>query len=311
MGATHAVSGLVLYTVVAPWVASSASEVAVGLVCCAAASVLPDIDHPGSTVSRLAGPVTGLLSRVVAVGAGGHRAGTHSLLGVAVAGILTWVAVRAGGVLAVGCVTVLLLVGAAALGSRLPARALRAVGVAVVAAAVAAAGVAVGALDVPVAAVVVTDVSQALEGVRVGLGGVQLDPAPIAIAVALGWFAHCLGDAITHSGVPWLWPVDRDAVRLPLTIRTGGLVERVVIHPACVLAVLLVGWHNGTADVLADSLTGLVGTVPSSTALPSTVLPGTELSVTAESSAAATATSGTSSPSPSAALGGLNPAGAP
>lgn len=256
--------------------------------------------------------MTGLLSRVVfAVGAGGHRAGTHSLLGVAVAGILTWVAVRAGGVLAVGCVTVLLLVGAAALGSRLPARALRAVGVAVVAAAVAAAGVAVGALDVPVAAVVVTDVSQALEGVRVGLGGVQLDPAPIAIAVALGWFAHCLGDAITHSGVPWLWPVDRDAVRLPLTIRTGGLVERVVIHPACVLAVLLVGWHNGTADVLADSLTGLVGTVPSSTALPSTVLPGTELSVTAESSAAATATSGTSSPSPSAALGGLNPAGAP
>jgi membrane-bound metal-dependent hydrolase YbcI (DUF457 family) len=55
----------------------------------AAAALLPDLDIGSSTVSRSLGPVTRLLSRVIAWAAGGHRCGTHSLLALALAAYAT------------------------------------------------------------------------------------------------------------------------------------------------------------------------------------------------------------------------------
>ncbi|HEX7461737.1 MAG TPA: metal-dependent hydrolase, partial [Dermatophilaceae bacterium] len=49
----------------------------------AAAALLPDLDIESSTVSNSLGPVTRLISRVVALVSGGHREGTHSLAALA------------------------------------------------------------------------------------------------------------------------------------------------------------------------------------------------------------------------------------
>jgi membrane-bound metal-dependent hydrolase YbcI (DUF457 family) len=65
--------------------------------------------------------------------------------------------------------------------------------------------------------------------------------------VFTGCLAHCLGDAITEDGCPFLWPVPL-GLRLwrplglptPLRYRTGGKVEMLFIGPLCtVLSVWL------------------------------------------------------------------------
>jgi hypothetical protein len=68
----------------------------------------------------------------------------------------------------------------------------------------------------------------------------------IGMAVGLGMFVHCLGDSLTRSGCPWLFPLPIRGetwyeLRLPrlLRFRTGGWVENAVIAPALVLGGLL------------------------------------------------------------------------
>lgn len=46
------------------------------------ASILPDIDHPNSTVSRSLGKLSQIFAWIVSKIAGGHRNGTHSIVGV-------------------------------------------------------------------------------------------------------------------------------------------------------------------------------------------------------------------------------------
>ncbi|HEX7463066.1 MAG TPA: metal-dependent hydrolase, partial [Dermatophilaceae bacterium] len=58
---------------------------AVGAAVCAGAALLPDIDHPQSTMGTILGPVSETVARGVAVVSGGHRGATHSAVGVAAA----------------------------------------------------------------------------------------------------------------------------------------------------------------------------------------------------------------------------------
>lgn len=130
LGRTHGLSGIVVGLAVGAAVdASPITCVALAGVTMVGAYV-PDIDHPGSTISRSLGPLTGLLSwlartlskRVYAATKGhadedcegSHRHLLHSvvfsvLLGAAVwAGVSVWWpqwALLAGGGLALGCVT--------------------------------------------------------------------------------------------------------------------------------------------------------------------------------------------------------------
>ena len=67
-------------------------ELGVGCVTSAAFALLPDIDEPGSTVSRKLGPISRAVSEVTNKIAGGHRQATHSLLFVALIAVATWVA---------------------------------------------------------------------------------------------------------------------------------------------------------------------------------------------------------------------------
>jgi membrane-bound metal-dependent hydrolase YbcI (DUF457 family) len=88
MGKTHALSGAMAFGLVAVPAAPLAHlhprELVLGTVVTAGAAVLPDIDHPGSGVSRTFGPLTRVFARLVGWISGGHRNGTHSLLGAAV-----------------------------------------------------------------------------------------------------------------------------------------------------------------------------------------------------------------------------------
>ena len=49
---------------------------------CAGAGVLPDIDHHNGSIARSIPPVSGWIARIVGLISGGHRKGTHSILGI-------------------------------------------------------------------------------------------------------------------------------------------------------------------------------------------------------------------------------------
>lgn len=61
----------------------------------------------------------------------------------------------------------------------------------------------------------------------------------LGMAVGVGAVMHCLGDAITKAGVPFVWPIPIRGKRwwditLPgfLSIRAGGMFEYTVLMPA-------------------------------------------------------------------------------
>ncbi|MFI7073541.1 metal-dependent hydrolase [Micromonospora sediminicola] len=226
LGRTHAVSA------VAGWLGGCAVltaagwtpgmyPVVVGGVVAAGAALLPDIDHPESTISRTLGPVTGLLAAAVHAASrwvrwrtcrhcaarpprGGHRAATHTaLFALAVGALLAltgWLAGSAAGLAVVWATAGL---AARAVLSRRQRGALGAAGIATAAACVAA--------GAP--------------------GGWWW----IGLPVAWGILAHSLGDAATVSGAPLLWPLRVRgcrwaAVGTPrwVRFRTGAAGERVV-----------------------------------------------------------------------------------
>src|SRR6201994_288382 len=83
MGRDHALSGAFAFAALAPLLHVSEAHLAAGVVLTAGAGVLPDIDHPDSTISRSFGFLTEWFTWVVDRISGGHRHGTHSLIGIA------------------------------------------------------------------------------------------------------------------------------------------------------------------------------------------------------------------------------------
>ena len=65
-----------------------------GVLLTAGAGTLPDIDHPDSTISREFGFLTQAFAWLVDRLSGGHRHGTHSLVGIAVFSALDIVLAR-------------------------------------------------------------------------------------------------------------------------------------------------------------------------------------------------------------------------
>lgn len=238
MGRTHAASGGLAFAASAPLLLSglgvelSPIGLVVGVVAAAGAALLPDLDHPSSTVARALGPLSGAVARMVVAISGGHRQGTHSLVGVAFFTVLAVLADQAG-TPGRTVVAVLLLVFASAglhlRMSRPPVLHLAAcalVGIVLVAACPAVSG------------------------------GVM--PAAIAVGAA----THLVGDALTREGIPVLWPFRQDRFRLA-TLKTGGLAERLLIGPAMLAAAAVVTWHltGGTAatdlyGVVMDTMSG-------------------------------------------------------
>lgn len=209
MGRTHALSGAVAYLALVPMLHATAVQAAVGAVCTAGAALLPDLDHPRATATHTVGPVTQVLGWVIRRLAGGHRRGTHSVLGVAAfTGLAAFAALT--GVTSAVALWLLAAFAVRALRGRASAAERLAT----------AAATAVGAWWL------------------VARHGLDLWFLPVAVAV--GATAHVIGDLMTEQGARVLWPFTSRSFRIA-SIDTGHAVERWLIVPAlwAALAVLL------------------------------------------------------------------------
>ncbi len=186
-------------------------------------AMLPDLDTGGvtsrrgfprlhgSTIALMWGPITGLLAELLGRLFGGHRNGSHSILGIfgtaMVAGVL-----------------------ATAYPGRLFLLAL-AIGLALEALAFAIPGTLEELWPVNLV------VSFGVAWWVLGLPGSADDRFPLWLPAALlvGSATHVIGDMLTVGGIAPLWPVSRIRVSLGL-FRTGSGWERFLIAPA-----LLVG----------------------------------------------------------------------
>jgi membrane-bound metal-dependent hydrolase YbcI (DUF457 family) len=246
MGRSHALSGWCAGLAVAPLVGlNSLAEVVPFAAATAGYALLPDLDHPGASASRLLGPITGLVSRATRLSSavlyaatkgprdedssGQHRHASHTLAAALLLGVLAAAAGRGGGRWAVLAVAMFGLVLAAdVLGDWLLVVVLGAVLWSV-------AGTWLPGTTVPG----VTAAAAVQHGLD-EIGGW------IGVAVTVGMFVHCLGDSLTRSGCPWLWPLPIRGetwfeIRPPrgLRFRTDSRVERLMIAPALVVAAVL------------------------------------------------------------------------
>lgn len=246
MGRSHCMTGLVLGVALAGVLDWAPLPVRLLVVPVAGGSaLLPDIDKPGSRAARSLGPVTWLISLGVAAFAravyhatrteldserdnGGHRRLTHTAPGCALFGVVAWVAgvvhpVAGAAVLALMCG--LTACGIAGLGFGFTA---------------------VGSVG---SWVVVTHYP--------GWSGLW------PLVVTVGSWVHVLGDTVTRSGTPMLWPLTRAgqrwyAVRTPATFVTGGPVESTAVTLGLWVALVCsVGVVTGVLPVVV----GLVSAV--------------------------------------------------
>lgn len=178
------------------------------------AGIGPDIDHPQATIARTHGFVSKALAEGVEALAGGHRGATHWLVTAGAVGAL----VAAAGVVW-PCWTLALAValcGAWAARCSLPAHYDR-------------------AFWAPVGAALA---GWALYAHTAGAWWVGL-------AVAWGWAAHPLCDAVTSDigeGPPLLGPFSSSRIGFGL-LSFGGLGENLVASGATAAALALTGWH--------------------------------------------------------------------
>lgn len=214
LGREHALSGAVAFAAAAPLLHPSALQFGTGLLAAAGAGVLCDIDHPDATISRTFGFLTETFAWLVNKLSGGHRHGTHSLVGIAA---FTGIAYAAGAVQLHGprwhmvpAVLILALLFSAAL------RALHI-------------GGHHGDLIGTAAAVAACWTGADTATLPLGPAHVPL----LALVVAMGCTAHLLTDMVTHGGCPLLWPVSlHDFHDSPIQITTGQFTETWVIRPA-------------------------------------------------------------------------------
>ena len=237
LGHSHALSGLAAGAATLPWapvegpVAQVAWIAAVG-----GFAMLPDLDHSGSTVSDMWGPITDVPSGAIGRLAQGHRWGTHdAVLGPLAFGAL---AMAAAGAFWSSLLLMALAVGLAlrALNFVIPGRAENTV----------------------------------IGNLILSWGGAWFlldhspSPAWLPWAVALGCLTHIAGDGITTAGipVPLIWIAHRCRLKL-LPIRTGAVVEKAVLVPlflAATVGFIYVNTELGDAvDPLVERLLLAIG----------------------------------------------------
>ncbi|MGO2933160.1 MAG: metal-dependent hydrolase [Microbacterium sp.] len=189
MGASHALTGAAAWIAVTSTTVPAlglmplgSAEVLIGSVVCAGAALLPDADHPSSTVAY-AFPGGRVVTGALGALAGGHRKGMHSLL--AVLGIA----------LAVYGLRFLTITPE---GWDRPLR----LGAAVVVAVCVAFGVKTLGFA---SSWLIAWIAGLASGAALG----YLLPTVLVwlpLCVAVGYLVHLIGDTLTVGGVPWLWP---------------------------------------------------------------------------------------------------------
>lgn len=260
MGKTHAATGMLAGLLLGNLTAGldTVAELLPFALVTAGYALVPDLDHPSSTATRKFGLVTGLVSLALrslsrlafeltktdkdGTSGGVHRHLTHTAVFAVVLGAL------AAGTTALGHAWVV--AAWLALGLVLAVDRLGRIGKAVVA------GLVLGwILDLATSGYphVITAANASLDQSAGWLG----------LAVGIGCFVHCLGDAMTCSGCPILWPLKINGerwydLRLPrfLRLTTDSWVETGIIYPATLVACLFA--IPGAAANLYDMATLVV-----------------------------------------------------
>lgn len=221
MGRTHALTGIAAgvgttYLIDVPLITA-----VLGSVLCAGAALAPDIDHRESTVTKSFGPVTQVLSYLVRMISGGHRAGTHSILGIVLIGTLAQFGVMFRHVpgasipaRVVLCVLLILCFGGVIRLLKIP-----------------------GWFDdlapIPIVISIVCFTA--------------IDLSIVPWVLMLGCAVHVAGDVVTKAGCPLWWPLSAERVRFPL-FRAGGSFEYQVVTPV-VVALIIVGILGKLIDI--------------------------------------------------------------
>ena len=163
-------------------------ETLAGALVCAGAAMLPDADHRSATISRSLPPISNVVTRVVAGISGGHRNGTHSVLGIVAFALVAWIADRWS-------------MHTESLGVIYP-------GAAVLAVLLIFFAVKTMKFMPPLLCWVF-----ALAGA--GFVGMYAphERSWFFLAVVLGATVHIVGDMLTIGGVNWLWPIKIKAPR--------------------------------------------------------------------------------------------------
>lgn len=219
LGRSHMVSGTAAFTGTTLALHYSFTQMVTGAVVVSCAALLPDIDHNKATISRVYGPVTVGFSHLVAALAGGHRKGTHSFLGILLLGCIAQICVtHRDSFLAKTVLSCLMIVTLAA-------------------------GIKIlkipGWIDemIPIPLVVIL----------VFLTPVNLDAVPPALI--MGCLVHVLGDCLTNTGCPVLWPFSKWRLKFGL-FSTGKKFERWVVFPMMIVGtfvMVLVRVFHGVA----------------------------------------------------------------
>lgn len=239
LGVTHALSGAALGLAVAGFVPQvigpepDAGSVLTFAAVCGGAALLPDLDHPSSIASRRFVVASWVASHVVRplsaliydltkgprdTGRGSHRGITHTIAGAALLGMAVNLAsARWGTPVLVGTLFVCLALAIKGLDALVP-----------------------GPPSLVIAAGLTFAVEEYVPGGTAGTAGW------LGFAVALGMVVHSVGDAVTESGAPLLWPWPIGGRRWypvgsprPLRLRTGGRVETWLVAPLLTGAVIV------------------------------------------------------------------------
>lgn len=212
LAVNHAMTGAAGWLAVGPLLAPTlgTTEMAAATVVAAGASLAPDLDHPGSTVSRSLGVVSQTAAAGVGLVSGGHRMLTHSLLFVAAVWVAaTWTIATWGASAAALLAAVPVAIGLPLLARRMPFF-----------------------LSTPAAFLLAV-------GLWWTINAGHLDHSWVVAAVTVGVLLHTIpGDLLTPSGVPLLAPFSRRRFAIPL-FRTGSPIETIVGVAITVAAVLL------------------------------------------------------------------------
>jgi membrane-bound metal-dependent hydrolase YbcI (DUF457 family) len=230
MGTSHATSGALGWLLIAPPLAMATGTplstpiLVAGTVATAGAALLPDLDHPKSTIAYTLGPVTYGLAKLTNLVFGGHRQGTHTLLFAIGAGVVTFFASRASDIVMI------------AIMFAMSALAIRSLGL------------------------VPPRTSQNIKGLVVAAEAAaitwllwQYEPGDwslwLGVSVFLGCVLHCVGDTCTPEGVPWFKPISKKRFAVPIIDRTGNFLEVGIITPIMTIAVFFLIYKQFWDDI--------------------------------------------------------------
>lgn len=214
MGPTHALSAAGVFLAASFPVSHYVHHLgplpaAIGTLVAAGAGLLPDLDHPSATPARAFGPISHTAARIVSHLSGGHRHGTHSLIGTSITAALAIAAYL--NIWALTAVIWLCMgLGIRALWRQPKNRPN-------------------GRLDYRDVAGLIHAAVAFYVAYRLTHSGLDLSIVPAAVII--GYLVHLIGDSATESGVNWLYPFSRRRFRWA-SVDTGKAVELYVVVPA-------------------------------------------------------------------------------